>query len=81
MYFWTDPWNYILQDKEAEKKWDFSLRKSLNRSNRNKLLEGYSFQLVVNNAADVLKGNAYLFCFETFKFRLKEPWPYRHSIS
>lgn len=51
-----DPWDYILEDKEAEKKWNFSLRESLNRSSKNKLLENYTFQLIVNNAADVLKG-------------------------
>ncbi|XP_044265612.1 transcriptional regulator ATRX [Tribolium madens] len=52
----VDPWDYILEDKEAEKKWKFSLRESLNRSSKKKLLENHSFQLIVNNAADVLKG-------------------------
>ncbi|EFA05925.2 uncharacterized protein LOC103313737 [Tribolium castaneum] len=51
----VDPWDYILQDKEAEQKWKFSLRESLKRSSKKKLLENHSFQLIVNNAADVLK--------------------------
>lgn len=52
----TDPWEHILTDKEAEKKWKFSLRESLNRSQKAKLFEGYYVHLVVNNAVDVLKG-------------------------
>jgi hypothetical protein len=55
-YSFVDPWNYILVDREAEKKWSFSLRESLNRSTKTKLLENHTFQLIVNNAADVLKG-------------------------
>ncbi|XP_060522251.1 uncharacterized protein LOC132699503 isoform X2 [Cylas formicarius] len=51
-----DPWDYILRDQEAEKKWNFSLEESLNRSMRMKLLEDYTFQLMVTTAADVLKG-------------------------
>lgn len=52
-----DPWDFILLDKQAESKWDFSLRESITRANNEKLLSTYTFQLMVNNAADVLKGN------------------------
>lgn len=52
----TDPWDHILIDKEAEKKWNFSLKESLSRSQRRKLLESYNVVLTVNNAVDVLKG-------------------------
>lgn len=54
--FFLDPWDYILIDKEAEKKWNFSLKTSLERSLQAKLFEGYTFQLLVTNALDVLKG-------------------------
>ncbi|XP_044745438.1 putative leucine-rich repeat-containing protein DDB_G0290503 [Coccinella septempunctata] len=51
-----DPWDFILVDKEAEEKWDFSLKTSLERSLQAKLFEGCTFQLLVTNAVDVLKG-------------------------
>ncbi|CAH1116649.1 unnamed protein product [Phaedon cochleariae] len=51
-----DPWDFILTDKEAESKWDFSLEESLNRAKCKKLLTNYTFQLMVSKAADVLKG-------------------------
>nr|XP_023013616.1 formin-J-like [Leptinotarsa decemlineata] len=51
-----DPWDYILVDIEAEIKWQFSLKESLTRAANNKLLANYTFQLMVTNAADVLKG-------------------------
>lgn len=51
-----DPWENILRDDEAEKKWNFSLRESLNRSLNEKLLENYLFLLIVNSAEDVLRG-------------------------
>ncbi|XP_045483190.1 titin homolog [Harmonia axyridis] len=51
-----DPWDFILVDKEAEKKWNFSLKTSLERSSETKLFEGYTFQLLVTSAQDVLKG-------------------------
>lgn len=53
----VDPWEHILIDKEAEKKWNFSLKASLARSQRSKLLENYIVILTVSNAVDVLKGN------------------------
>ncbi|KAL3285544.1 hypothetical protein HHI36_000074 [Cryptolaemus montrouzieri] len=52
----VDAWDYILIDKEAERKWNFSLRTSLERSLQEKLFEGYTFQLLVTTALDVLKG-------------------------
>ncbi|KAK5647267.1 hypothetical protein RI129_002159 [Pyrocoelia pectoralis] len=51
-----DPWDYILQDKEAEDKWKLSLKESLNRSRDHRLLEGYVVYLTVTSAIDVLKG-------------------------
>lgn len=39
-------------DKEAEKKWKFSIQESLKRSKENKLLQGYTFQLITSNLAD-----------------------------
>lgn len=43
-------------DKEAERKWGFSLKESLIRASNKKLLDSHIFQLIVSNAADVLKG-------------------------
>lgn len=60
MLFWrltADPWDNILVDKEAETKWNFSLRESLKRSQTQRILQGYNVHLIVNNAADVLKGS------------------------
>ncbi|XP_031328963.1 uncharacterized protein LOC116159992 [Photinus pyralis] len=51
-----DPWDYILQDEEAEDKWQLSLKESLKRSRDHKLLEDYVVYLTVTNAIDVLKG-------------------------
>ncbi|CAG9860682.1 unnamed protein product [Phyllotreta striolata] len=51
-----DPWDCILVDKEAEEKWDFSLKESLRRAVNKPLLSNYSFKLMVATAADVLKG-------------------------
>ncbi|XP_066249372.1 fap1 adhesin-like [Euwallacea similis] len=51
-----DPWDYILTDPEAEQKWDFSLRESLNRSQAKKLFNSYSFHIQVTAGVDVLKG-------------------------
>jgi len=36
-----DPWKYLLQDKEAEKKWGFSLENSLTSASKNQLLDGF----------------------------------------
>ncbi|CAH1984648.1 unnamed protein product [Acanthoscelides obtectus] len=51
-----DPWDYILVDKDAESKWKFSLKESLERASKKKLFENYVFQIMTTNAADVLKG-------------------------
>ncbi|KAJ8925840.1 hypothetical protein NQ315_009692 [Exocentrus adspersus] len=51
-----DPWDYILLDEDAEAKWNFSLRESITRASQEKLFANYTFQIMVNNAADVLKG-------------------------
>ncbi|XP_066152429.1 uncharacterized protein [Euwallacea fornicatus] len=51
-----DPWDYILTDPEAEQKWNFSLRESLNRSRVKKLFNSYSFHIQVTAGVDVLKG-------------------------
>ncbi|XP_057654533.1 uncharacterized protein LOC130892869 isoform X1 [Diorhabda carinulata] len=51
-----DPWDYILVDEEAEKKWEFSLKESLIKADKGKLLAGYVFQLMTNTATEVLKG-------------------------
>ncbi|KAK7793145.1 hypothetical protein R5R35_011020 [Gryllus longicercus] len=37
-----DPWNFIVKDKEAEKKFKFQLQKSLKEASAKKLLDGYS---------------------------------------
>ncbi|KAF2883431.1 hypothetical protein ILUMI_22741 [Ignelater luminosus] len=50
-----DPWDYILEDEEAERNWDFSLKESLERSKNKKLLEEYTVLLAVSEAVDVLK--------------------------
>ncbi|KAJ3648097.1 hypothetical protein Zmor_019932 [Zophobas morio] len=55
-FAFVDPWDHILVDKEAEKKWKFSLKESLKRSSDAKLLQNYTFQVIVNNGADVIKG-------------------------
>jgi len=36
-----DPWKYLVADKEAEKKWGFSLGTSLVTASKSKLLDGY----------------------------------------
>ena len=36
-----DPWKYLVQDKEAEKKWGFTLQNSLLTASKTKLLDGY----------------------------------------
>ncbi|CAH0551523.1 unnamed protein product [Brassicogethes aeneus] len=51
-----DPWNFILEDQEAEAKWDFKLKESITRGLNNKMLTNHVFQLIVSNAQDVLKG-------------------------
>ncbi|CAG9766477.1 unnamed protein product [Ceutorhynchus assimilis] len=51
-----DPWDYILTDPEAEKKWSFSLKQSLTQSRDLQLLRSYNFFIQVTNAVDVLKG-------------------------
>ncbi|XP_030766566.1 mediator of DNA damage checkpoint protein 1-like isoform X2 [Sitophilus oryzae] len=51
-----DPWDYILHDTEAEKKWKFSLKESLNKSKDHKLLENHHFLIQVITAVDVLRG-------------------------
>ncbi|XP_071054205.1 mediator of DNA damage checkpoint protein 1-like isoform X2 [Onthophagus taurus] len=52
-----DPWDFILRDPEAETKWNFSLKESLNRSRSKKIFENYFFLLLTNVALDVLKGS------------------------
>ncbi|GJQ76614.1 hypothetical protein Trydic_g15476 [Trypoxylus dichotomus] len=52
-----DPWQYIMEDEDAEAKWNFSLKESLNRSSNNKLLENYTFQIMAISFQDVLKGS------------------------
>jgi len=53
-----DPWENILQDKDSEKKWNFSLVRTLKESG--KLLEGYKVYATksVKPAANDLKGKA-----------------------
>ncbi|XP_076258248.1 mutator 2 [Rhynchophorus ferrugineus] len=51
-----DPWDYILQDPEAEAKWNFSLKESLMKSREKKLLKNHYFLIQVTTAVDVLKG-------------------------
>ncbi|XP_050295877.1 mediator of DNA damage checkpoint protein 1 isoform X2 [Anthonomus grandis grandis] len=50
-----DPWEHILTDPEAEKKWDFSLKESLNRSRNQKILMGYTFVNQCQDKAEPLK--------------------------
>ncbi|CAL4121208.1 unnamed protein product, partial [Meganyctiphanes norvegica] len=38
----TDPWSYLVVHKEAEKKWNFQLKKTLKSASSNPLFEGYS---------------------------------------
>lgn len=57
MNLYADPWDYILEDKEAERNWSFSLKESLERSKNKKLLEEYTVVLAVSEAVDVLRGN------------------------
>lgn len=51
-----DPWRYILNDPEMEKKLDMNLKQSLKRSCEKKLLAGETVLLAVNKNFDVLKG-------------------------
>lgn len=37
----SDPWKHLVEDKEAEKKWGFSLQNSLTAASKDKLLDGY----------------------------------------
>ena len=41
MFYFADPWKYLVADKEAEKKWGFSLGTSLVTASKSKLLDGY----------------------------------------
>lgn len=54
-FLFIDPWDFILQDNEAEEKWKFSLKESLRRSQKDRLLEPYSVQVTTTHATDVLK--------------------------
>ena len=40
--FILDPWRYLVQDEEAEKKWNFLLKLSLSNASKTKLLDGYN---------------------------------------
>ncbi|KAJ8929200.1 hypothetical protein NQ314_018149 [Rhamnusium bicolor] len=51
-----DPWDFILIDKDAETKWNFSLKESISKAANEQLLVNYSFHLLVSKATDVLKG-------------------------
>lgn len=64
-----DPWNYILKDPKAEKKWVFCLNTSLQRSKTEKLLGGFTFKLLCGpNINPVVEGGVYIF-FKCYYFK------------
>lgn len=57
-------------DKEAETKWNFSLKDSISRATQRKLLGDYIFHVMATSGTDVLKGNLFKhtlnFCYMTY---------------
>ncbi|KAF5304819.1 hypothetical protein FQR65_LT07836 [Abscondita terminalis] len=50
-----DPWDYVLEDVDAESNWNLSLKESLIKSRTQKLFQNCTVYIAVTNSVDALK--------------------------
>ena len=75
--------NYILNDPAGEAMYGFRLRKSLDKANEKKMLDGYVVVLTTSVAPlsiEELKGNANFFFISIYKICLAYLYFYRYSV-